>query len=286
MTYPPDPQQPYGAGPQQPYGAPPPNLPPPPSSYGDQPSYGQPQYGQPAPGDPQYGQPQFNQPPYGQPAYGQPPYGQPPHGQPPYGQPPKKSSGGKIALFVIGGVVALCLVFGIIGAVAYNMRDTDSGSSSDSPSYSAPLGGSDAPTPGSTQQGSDGALNKPVRDGDAEFVVKSVKCGVTSVGQYTQYKPKGQFCLVDATVKNLGSSPLGLTVASANEAFTKSGEKYDLDITGSVAANEDTSKFLSDVAPGSSTEVTWAWDIPAGQTITKLTLYESFGSDGVSVTVS
>lgn len=66
--------------------------------YGQQPSYGQPPYGQ----QPQYGQPQPG------------PYPPPPG----YGPPPKKkSSGGKIALIVIGSIVAVCLVLGVIGAV-------------------------------------------------------------------------------------------------------------------------------------------------------------------------
>ncbi|GAA3389179.1 DUF4352 domain-containing protein [Cryptosporangium minutisporangium] len=279
MTWPPDPQQPHN-GPPPPYGQPQQPLPQPPSyGGGPQQPYGAPDpYGQPAYGQPAYGQPDYGQPAYGQPGFGQPGPGpgQPGPGQPgpghPYGQPPKKSSGGKIALFVIGGVVALCLVFGVIGAVWYGMRDSDSDADT-------------VTTAESAQSGSDGALNQPARDGNTEFTVKSAECGATSVGdEYSQKTPKGQFCLVTATVKNLGNEPLSLE-AGTNEAYNAEGQEFKADISASIAANEDLTLFLSDVNPGTSTEVTWVWDIPQGQRITKVKLFESFSSNGVEIKV-
>lgn len=253
MTYPPDPQQPYGS----PESA----LPPPPS------------YGQ-APQAP-YGQAPYGQAPYGQAPYGQVPYGQPAFGQPPYGQlpPKKKSNGGVIALVVIGGVLALCLVLGVVGAIA--LSGSDSGTATTSSG-----GGRD----GGSAPG--GALNQPVRDGNAEFTVSSVKCGVTSVGkQYSTKTPKqGQFCVVTATVKNVGDAPLGLE-ASSNEALDASGQEFRADISATIAANEDVTLFLKDLDPGTSTPVTWVWDLPAGERITTLKLYESFSSKGVDVAV-
>jgi len=281
MTSPYDPQQPYGSSEQPyggtsgpPYGQPQQPLPPPPS-YGD-PAYGQQPYGQPQPGQPPYGQPAYGQPQPGQPPYGQPQYGQPAYGQPPYGQPqpPKKSNAGKIAAIVIGAFVALCLVFGVLGVFLVS-RDDDSGSDTAT--------GSDRGTGQSAPDG--GALNKPARDGNAEFTVKSLKCGVTEVGKYSKKVPKGQFCLLTAVVKNVGNEPLTLE-ASSNEAFNASGQKYAADISASISANEDVTLFLSEVNPGTSTDVTWAWDIPKDQKITKVKLYESFSSNGVEIAVS
>ena len=279
MTSPYDPQQPYGS-PEQPYGGAsgPPYGQPQPQS----PSYGEPQqqlppppaYGDPAHGQQPYGQQPYGQPAYGQPAYGQPAYGQPAYGQPPYGQPqpPKKSNAGKIAAIVIGGIVALCLVFGVIGAVLINSNDDS---------------GSDTATAGDsgTTQAEGGTLNKPARDGGAEFTVKSLKCGVTEVGKYSKKTPKGQFCLVTASVKNVGNEPLTLE-ASSNEAFNASGQEYAADISASISANEDVTLFLSEINPGNSTDVIWAWDIPKDQKITKLRLHESFSSTGVEIAVS
>ncbi|TQS40652.1 DUF4352 domain-containing protein [Cryptosporangium phraense] len=314
MTFPHDPQQPYGEP-----------LPPPPGSspsygqssgYGQQPSYGEPgsggpygqpasggpasggpSYGQPSYGQPSYGQPSYGDPSYGQPAYGQQPYGQPPvgppgvgqapygapghgagFGAPPYGQvpPPKKSSGGKIALAIVGGIVALCLVFGIIGAIF--ISNLDSGSSSGS--------SSDPVSQGGREVADQSKINQAVRDGNAEFTVKSVKCEVTSVGgKYTRKTPQGQFCVVSSSVKNVGNAPLSLSV-STNTAYNASGQEFRADIGATISANDDSSLFISDLNPGNSTAVNWVFDLPKGQTIARLQLHESFSSTGVDVTVA
>jgi len=347
MTYPSDPQQPYGTppptsgagpsgggpssggpssgGPYDPGAQPPASAPPAfPSSgqpgggqdpqgqapygqtpYGQapygQPSYGQPPYGQAAYGQPSAGQGPHGQAPYGQAPYGQAPYGQPPQGQPPFGQPgfgqpgfgqpPKKSSGGKIALIVIGGVVALCLIFGVVGALVFSGNDSDSGTASDPGGYSfsPPAVTSGVPEPddtGSAATGSEGTLNQPIRDGGAEFTLKSVKCGVAEVGQYAKHTAKGQYCLADATLKNVGNENISLVAAGASDAITESGQSYEADTAATVASNKDSSKFLGDVNPGSSVDITVAWDIPKDQKIAKVQLYESFGSPGVVITVS
>ncbi|GAA3392326.1 DUF4352 domain-containing protein [Cryptosporangium minutisporangium] len=315
MTYPPDPQQPYGtpapssgagssgssgssgsgpsdpgapgAGPYDPgpYGAGPSGtgpLPPPPS------------YGQQAPGQPPYGQAPYGQAPYGQQPYGQAPYGQPPQapfGQPPFGQPPKKSSGGKIALIIVGAVVAVCLVFGVIGAIVFSLSDSDDTATPDY-SFSPPAvtsGVPDDPQPSGNQPapGSEGSLNQPVRDGDAEYTVKSVKCGVTEVGEYAKKTPKGQFCLIEASLKNVGNEAISLVVAGTSDLITDSGQKYEADTGATVSANpDDTSKFLSKVNPGSSEDMVLAWDIPKDQKAAKVQLYADFGSSGVVVALS
>jgi hypothetical protein len=98
-------QYPQYPAPQQPYQQP--------DQYGQQPTaYGPTSYQQPLYGQPQYGQ----QPQYGAPQYGdQPQYGSPPgapFGAPP--PPPRRGRGGKIALIIIGIVVALCLACGAV----------------------------------------------------------------------------------------------------------------------------------------------------------------------------
>ncbi|GAA0252614.1 DUF4352 domain-containing protein [Cryptosporangium japonicum] len=287
MTYPNDPQQPYGSGPQPPHGSGPPYNPGPQQPYGDLPQ--PPSYGDPAAGQP------YGQPPYGQPAYGQQPYGQPAYGQPgppPYGQvpPPKKSNGGKIAAIIGGVFVALCLVCGVVGFFLYNGAKDAANEAADRYSFSPPAITSGAPDSGASDApagGPEGALNTPARDGDAEFTVTSVKCGINEIGQYAKYTPKGQYCQMKATVKNVGSGEVSLVAASKYQATTDGGDTVDADITATVASNpDDTSKFLGDVAAGGSEDMIVAWDIPKGQKITKLTLYGSFGSSGVVVNVS
>ncbi|MFI5952254.1 DUF4352 domain-containing protein [Cryptosporangium sp. NPDC051539] len=317
MTFPHDPQQPYGE----------PQLPPPPGSppqYGQpgygQPEYGQPQYGQPGYGDPGYGQPAYGQPgsggpvygqpgyadpgsggPYGQPVYGDPASGQPAYGQPAYGQPapgvgqpygagfgqppyatvppPKgSSSGGKIALAIVGGIVALCLTFGIVGAILISKLDSNSGSGSSS--------GNDSLIAGGNEVADSSKINKPVREGNAEFTINSVKCNVTSVGgKYTKKTPQGQFCAVQAKIHNVGSSPLTIS-STTNTAFNASGQEFRADIGATISANDDSSRFLEELNPGNTTPITWVFDLPQGQTISRIELHESYSSTGVDVTVA
>jgi hypothetical protein len=49
-------------------------------------------------------------------------------------------------------------------------------------------------------------LGDPVRDGQFEFVVRSVDCGVASVGEgFARKEAQDQFCLVALEVENTGT---------------------------------------------------------------------------------
>jgi len=68
----------------------------------------------------------------------QPPQGYPQgYPQPPYAPPPK-SSGGKIALAIIGGIVTICLACMVLGALGNKNRGRDGSSSGSSSAPPAP----------------------------------------------------------------------------------------------------------------------------------------------------
>ena len=263
MTTPHDPyQRGYGQEPQEPQD--------PTNVYGQAPQGG---YGQ----QPQYGQPQPGQP-YGQP---QQPYGAPPgYPQGPgYGPPPKKkTSGGKIALFVILGLVVFCVLAGIIGTIASNSGDSGTDTAA------APSDGASQATKAAAKAKTAG-IGTPVRDGKFEFTVKSVTCGKSQVGsEYLNKKAQGQFCLVAVTVKNIGDKAQTFD-ASPQLAYNNSGQEYKADGEASIYANDNAQTFLQDVNPGNSLTATLVWDIPQGQKLTKLELHDSLFSGGVDVNV-
>ncbi len=54
----------------------------------------------------------------------------------------------------------------------------------------------------------DAKIGERVTDGELRFVVSSVKCGATRVGdQYLGAKAQGQFCMVKIKVKNISDAP-------------------------------------------------------------------------------
>jgi hypothetical protein len=219
----------------------------------------QPMYGQQPPG---YG-PQPGYPPQG---YGQAPQ-QPPYGYAPPPPPKKKGKTGRVIVIVVA-VVALLGLGGVIIAVA-----TSGGGSTGSSSG----GGNPNPTAG---------LNQAARDGNFEFVVQKVTCGIASVGNSTLSKPaQGQFCEVEMTVKNIGNDAR-LFDASNQRAFDAAGQRYAADVDALFYLGDLGNAFLTKINPGNQVAGLLVFDIPEGQTITKLELHDSLFSGGVTVNVS
>ncbi|MEU4621006.1 DUF4352 domain-containing protein [Actinoplanes sp. NPDC023801] len=255
MTYqpPPDQNQPEGGPPS--YG--PPSGPPP---YGAQP-------GQPS-GPPPYGaQPgQPSGPPPGQPS-GPPPYGPPPHAQqhsypPPIQQPQKKR---KKWPFIVGGIV-LAMILGCVGIFvlfvggASKVDDNQSGKNAVA-----------------------GEMNKPATDGKFQFTVTGMKCGVAQVGgQYANEKAQGEFCLIDVTIKNVGTSAETFYDGS-QKAYDGANTEYSVDSGAAIYANEDSSTFLEQINPGNSVEGKLVFDVPKGTKLASVVLHESAFTAGVKV---
>ncbi|SHN47891.1 DUF4352 domain-containing protein [Cryptosporangium aurantiacum] len=225
--------------------------------------------------------------PYQQPQYHQPHQPQPPHQPyPPRGAmvgpggygapPPKKTSGGKIVLFVFLGILALCVAGGLVGALG-------GGSGAGTDTAAAPSG--DAPEQSAKSEEKPAGLNTPVRDGKFEFTVTSVQCGKTTVGtEYLNKTAQGQFCLVAVTVKNIGDVAQ-LFDASSQKAHNAQGQEYAADSEASIYVNSEGQTFLEQINPGNSVNGTLVWDIPKGQKLATLELHDSPFSGGVEVSV-
>lgn len=104
-------------------------------------------------------------------------------------------------------------------------------------------------------------LNTPVRDGNFEFTVKSVKCGVTSVGpEAVATKAQGQFCLVKVDVSNIGDEAQ-LLDGSSQFAFDARGKKYSASTSAAIVL-DDAQTFLNQINPGNAVSGTVVFDVP------------------------
>jgi hypothetical protein len=139
--------------------------------------------------------------------------------------------------------------------------------------------------------GNDGApaaavgLNEPARDGQFEFTVTSVDCGIAQIGsQYLNKNAQGQFCQVHVTVKNIGNEARTFH-DSSQYAYNAAGQRYDADGVAGMYLDEDSRAFLEDINPGNSVNGIIVFDIPKDASIVKVELHDSAFSGGVVVNV-
>lgn len=126
-------------------------------------------------------------------------------------------------------------------------------------------------------------VGDPVRDGNFEFVVQKMQCGVSRIGSADfGADAQGQYCLVTMSVKNVKSD--SQTFDSSNQlAFDTNGRKFDSDPDGDLYTDGGESAFLNDINPGNRVTGTVVFDVPRTAKITKLELHDSMFSGGVTV---
>ena len=129
-------------------------------------------------------------------------------------------------------------------------------------------------------------LNEVARDGKFEFTVASVECGKPSVGtnEYLTKQAQGQFCLVNVTVKNIGSEAQTFD-SSSQYLYDAANSKFSADGTASLYANPQGSTFLNQINPGNSVSGILVFDVPKDKTPVTAELHDSPFSGGVKVTL-
>jgi hypothetical protein len=190
--------------------------------------------------------------------------------------PRKRRTGLIVTLSVLGGFVALCLVIGVIAAVIAGAPD-------DQATIAVPI---DTPSLGSaaaTAQPAPG-LDTAVRDGQLQFTVTKVQCGVARVGSPDSGQAaQGQYCLVTIAVSNIGDE--ARTFYAGNQyAYNAAGQRYDADTLAGIYLPSDAGAS-DDINPGNSAGGVVVFDIPKTATIAQLELHDSAFSGGVRVTV-
>jgi hypothetical protein len=130
-----------------------------------------------------------------------------------------------------------------------------------------------------------GQMNEPATDGKFEFTVTSMKCGVKEVGsQYANDKAQGQFCLIDVSVKNVGTSA-EIFNDSSQKAYDDANTEYSVDSGAAIYANKDSSTFLEQINPGNTVKGKLVFDVPQGTKLTSVVLHESMFTTGVKIPV-
>jgi len=191
----------------------------------------------------------------------------PPPAGPGFTQPSAEKPKPKHRLLKWGGAI---VVIGIVIAAASSMAG----------GTSTPTGGSTAADGSTTVQA---GLGTAVRDGNFEFVVKSVKCGVPSVGDSTLgARAQGQFCLVTLSVKNIGTDPQTM-IDSNQTVFSAAGAKFEPSTTAELYANPSNSFFVTDINPGNSMSGVLIYDVPKTMVPASIELHDSMFSNGVTV---
>jgi eukaryotic-like serine/threonine-protein kinase len=125
-------------------------------------------------------------------------------------------------------------------------------------------------------------LGDPVRDGQFEFIVRSVDCGAGSVGRGLAGKPAlGQFCLVALRVENTGSE--GRTFGGGSQfLFDVAGNRHDPDLDATVR-NGDGRLLSTHLNPGQRVAGTLIYDVPDPIELARIELHDSPFSRGASV---
>jgi hypothetical protein len=127
-------------------------------------------------------------------------------------------------------------------------------------------------------------IGDPVTDGPLRFTVKSVRCGVTRIGDaYLNKKPQGQFCLVSIKVKNVSNQPT--TFDGDNQTMiNRQGQEFSSNVEAGLYL-EDANTFLEEINPGNQLTGTIVFDVPKKTKPAKLLLKSGVWgfSDGVTV---
>ncbi|WP_433302131.1 DUF4352 domain-containing protein [Actinoplanes sp. CA-030573] len=227
-------------------------------------------------------------PPFGQQPAGQNP---PPPAAPGYPAPVPPKRKGPLRWVLIGaGVLILLCCIGVITKLAGgdDSASSKAGTATIAPAErTAEAEGAPATKAAETKQAEakeiTPGLKQPARDGKFEFVVSSMKCGVSEVGSdLLGAKAQGQFCLVNLSVKNIGKKAQSFA-DSAQTAYDAKKVEYSSDSNAAIYANKNSQVLFTEINPGNTVKGTLVFDVPKGTKLTSIELHDSLFSGGVTV---
>jgi hypothetical protein len=126
-------------------------------------------------------------------------------------------------------------------------------------------------------------LGTPVRDGNVEFVVSSVRCGVPEVGSgLVRRTAGGQYCLADVRATNVKDDARTL-YEPFQKLLDSAGHKHSADVTMRVVFRDQT--IWDKIQPGQQVRGTMVFDIPRNVSATALELHDGIASGGVTVRI-
>jgi hypothetical protein len=176
--------------------------------------------------------------------------------------------------WIAGGVLVVVVAAGS-GAYAFGVGGDRAGA-----------GGPTATADAAALSGADGAGAVSGVDGVFVFTVSGTECGVDKVGpDELPQRAKGQFCVVDVSVKNTGTEA-ALLDPGAQRGVDGHGREHPVADRAGVFLNDREPSLLDEIPPGVTVRGALAFDVPAGERLAVLVLHESMGSRGVRVRLS
>jgi hypothetical protein len=124
------------------------------------------------------------------------------------------------------------------------------------------------------------AIGESVRDGQFDFVVRGVQCGLELIGSV---RARGQFCVVTISVRNIGDRPQTLFEMD-QKAIGGNGTEYSSHSIASLIANEPgNTTWLSEIKPGGEAAGAIVYELPKGIDLARLVLNDPIVPGGVSI---
>jgi hypothetical protein len=128
-------------------------------------------------------------------------------------------------------------------------------------------------------------IREPARDGQFEFVVRSVRCGLRRVGpEPARRTPQGRFCLVAVSVANVGADARNFA-ADQQRLFGADGRRHSVD-AAATAVGGGLGLLHVLVNPGNRVEGTLVYDVPPRMRPARMELHDSPFSRGVTVALA
>jgi hypothetical protein len=138
-----------------------------------------------------------------------------------------------------------------------------------------------------TEETTDGrpGIGQSAVDGAFSFTVKTVECGIESVGNDTfGEEAQGQFCLISLSIENIGDEAQTM-FADNQKLFDTEGREFSADTGSMIYLENGADAWLSEINPGNTLEGQILFDIPKDATLDYITLSESLFSGGVEVSL-
>lgn len=198
-----------------------------------------------------------------------------------------------IGAIALGALVLLTAIFGAGGETTPQAEPSAEATPTAEPSETAAAASAEATPsePPATQAAEQAATNEagigmPVRDGKFEFTVEGVQPGVASVGdEFLNQNAQGAFTLVTLKVTNIGDAPQ--TFYDSNvRGFDSQGRELSPDSTAGLYANPSGEGWINEINPGNSVTALVVFDLPAGETLTKIRVQDSAFSGGATINLS
>lgn len=204
-----------------------------------------------------------------------------------------------------GGLVALFLVVGVVGAIAGGGVQEEQVSSGNDGSNSASSGssesgsgnGSQSSQAGSGDQGESDAssggeqggnpqagIGEQVQDGSFAFTVTGVEQAQTLGQEMMSSEAQGKYVIVNLSVQNVGDEAGTFNAGSSQVAFDSQGREYQTSEDAIMSGEgSDDSSFLQQINPGSSVDGRLVYDVPEQTQLTEVELHGGTFSSGAQV---